>query len=95
MASAEMFKESTMSLRDEIAQQALSLDAADRIYVADVLEQSLAAHGFATADINAAWSGEIDRRIAAYDRGEVEAADFETALARIRQRVADRSVRLG
>jgi putative addiction module component (TIGR02574 family) len=78
-----------MSLREEIAQQALSLGPEDRAYLADVLEQSLAAGGPATAEIEAAWSAEIDRRIAAYDRGDVQSADFETALARIRQHLAD------
>jgi putative addiction module component (TIGR02574 family) len=72
-----------MSLRDDIAQQALSLGPEDRVYLADVLEQSLTEAGFATAELEAAWSAEIDRRIAAYDRGDVQAADFETALARI------------
>ena len=78
-----------MSLREEIAQQALALAPEDRLYLADVLEQSLTAGGFATAEAEAAWSAEIDRRIEAYDRGEVHAIDFETALARIRQHLAD------
>ena len=78
-----------MSLREQIAQQALSLGPEDRVYVADILEQSLAAGSFANPEIEAAWSAEIDRRIAAYDRGDVQAADFETALARIRQHLAD------
>jgi putative addiction module component (TIGR02574 family) len=78
-----------MTLREEIAQQALSLAPEDRVYLADVLEQSLASGSFATAELEAAWSAEIDRRIEAYDRGEVQAVDFETALARIRQHLAD------
>lgn len=77
-----------MSLREEIAQQALSLGPEDRVYLADVLERSLAAGEFATAEIEAAWSAEIDRRIAAYDRGEVNPVDFETALTSIRQHLA-------
>jgi len=56
-----------MDLREEIAQLAVSLGREDRIFLADVLEQSLAGGGFATAEIEAAWSAEIDRRIAAYD----------------------------
>ena len=78
-----------MSLREELAQQALLLAPEDRIYLADVLEQTLTAGGFASAEIEAAWSAEVDRRIEAYDRGEVKAVDFETSLARIRQHLAD------
>ncbi len=78
-----------MSMRDEIVHQALSLTLEDRAYLADVLEQSLAEGGFAAAETEAAWSAEIDRRIEAYDRGDAQAADFETALARIRQHLAD------
>ena len=76
-----------MTPREKIAQQALALGPEDRVYLADVLEQSLAAGGFATA--------EIDRRVAAYDRGEVQAADFETALAHIRQHLGDHRSRKG
>lgn len=78
-----------MNMRDEVVRQALSLDAEDRVFLADALEQSLTEGGFATAEIEAAWSAEIDRRIAAYDRGEVHAQDLETSLARIRQHLAD------
>ena len=84
-----------MTPREEIAQQALALGPEDRVYLADVLEQSLAAGGFATAEIEAAWSAEIDRRVAAYDRGEVQAVDFETALAHIRQHLGDHRSRKG
>ena len=79
-----------MNLRDEIAQQALSLGPEDRVYVADLLEQSLNAGGVATAEIAADWSAEIDRRIEAYDRGDVTAADAGTAFVhRFRQHSAD------
>jgi hypothetical protein len=78
-----------MSLREDIAQQALSLGPEDRVYVADLLGQSPNAGGFATAEIATDWSAEIDRRIEAYDRGDVKAADFETALERIQQHLAD------
>ena len=79
-----------MSLREEIARQVLSLDREDRVYLANVLKQSLLTESDATAtEIDAAWSAEIDRRIAAYDRGDVKAVDFETALVQIRQYLAD------
>ena len=78
-----------MRLREEITEQALSLAPEDRAYVADVLDRSLAAGDFASPELETAWSAEIDRRIEAYDRGDVQAADFETALARIRQHLAN------
>ena len=61
--------------REQIAQEALALPPEDRTYLADVLEQSLTSGEFATSEIAAEWSAEIDRRIAAYDRGETAAVD--------------------
>jgi putative addiction module component (TIGR02574 family) len=74
-----------MASRDEIVQQAMALPPADRAYVADALEQSLDAGGFATPEIAAAWIAEIERRIAAHDRGELPASDMETALQNMRR----------
>jgi len=73
-----------MNVRDELARQALLLGPEDRVYLADLLEQSLA-QGETPRGIAAAWSEEIDRRIEAYDRGSAAADDFETSLAAIRQ----------
>jgi putative addiction module component (TIGR02574 family) len=77
-----------MTTRDQIAEQALALPPEDRIYLADVLEQSLSGGEFATPEIAAEWAAEIDRRIAAYDRGETHGVDAQTALERIRTRLA-------
>ena len=77
-----------MTNRDEIARQALALPPEDRSYLADVLEQSLTSGEFASPEIAAKWSAEIDRRLAAYDRGEVQATDFQTTLESIRARLA-------
>lgn len=74
-----------MTTREEITQAALTLAPEDRAYVADVLEQSLDSGIFATPEIAAAWSEEIDRRIAAYDRGETKAIDFETSKRHLRE----------
>lgn len=74
-----------MSPRDAILQQALALGTADREYLADELERSLPSTGFATEEIAAAWSEEIDRRIAAYDRGEMSAISFEESLREAQQ----------
>lgn len=72
-----------MSLHDEIAQQALMLPPDDRAFVADVLEQSLPRSEFATPEIAEAWSRELDRRLAADDRGESTALEFDTVLDHI------------
>ncbi len=76
-----------MSRRDEIVNQALGLEPEDRAFIADKLEESLSGEGFATPEIAAAWVTEIERRIAAYDRGEIEALPGHTAIDRIRERL--------
>jgi putative addiction module component (TIGR02574 family) len=80
----------SMSDRDAIARQALSLSPEDRAWVADVLERSLDSEAFATPEIADAWSKEIDRRIAAYDRGDTRAVDFETVLSHVRKALTER-----
>jgi putative addiction module component (TIGR02574 family) len=79
-----------MADREILAREALTLPPEDRAYLADVLERSLDPGPFATPEIAAAWSEEINRRIAAYDRGETRAIDMDTSLSRIRQVLADR-----
>ncbi len=79
-----------MATRDEIARQALALPPDDRAFLADILEQSLADDSFTTAEVAAAWTEEIDRRLAAYDRGEIEAVDAKTAMAEMRRKLAER-----
>jgi putative addiction module component (TIGR02574 family) len=82
-----------MSAREDIIQQAMALPPEDRAYVADYLEQSLASGGFATPEVAAAWIEEVERRIAAYDRGELQASGVESALERIRGQLADHRAR--
>jgi len=82
-----------MTNRDQIVEQALTLTPEDRAYVADALEQSLSNGGFATPEIASAWAAEIERRIAAYDRGEIQAVGAETAIERIRQQLVEHRVR--
>jgi len=74
-----------MTLREQIIQQALTLPPEDREYVADLLEGSLPAGEIRSEEIADAWSQEIDRRIAAYDRGETTAVDFDVAMNTMRQ----------
>lgn len=77
-----------MTLRDQIAQQAMTLPPEDREYVVELLERSLSAGEFHSAEIAEAWSQEIDRRIAAYDRGDTTAVDFDTALDNMQRALA-------
>ncbi len=77
-----------MTPREEIVQQAMALSPEDRVYVADMLEQSLSGGGFATPEIAAAWVTEIERRVAAHGRGDLPAADMNAVLARLRQQLA-------
>jgi len=74
-----------MTLRDQIARQAMTLSPEDREYVADLLERSLPVGEFRSEEIAEAWSQEINRRIAMYDRGETTAVDFDVALDNMRR----------
>jgi hypothetical protein len=88
-------KQGTAPSREEVLQQALALDPADRAYVADELERSLTQTTFASEEIAAAWSEEIDRRIAACENGQSKAIDIDFALDRARQALLEhRSRRL-
>ena len=64
-----------MAIRDQIIEQALSLAPEDRAFVAEAIEQSIASNGFASLEIERAWAAEIERRRAAYERGESAAID--------------------
>jgi hypothetical protein len=78
-----------MTAREQIVQQALSLNPEDRAYVVDVLEESLGSGEFTSPAIAAAWSVEIERRVAAYDRGEVQAAEVHPSLERMRRHLRE------
>ena len=73
-----------MSTRDQVLEAALNLPFADRAFVVEQLESSLSEKEFASDELAAAWSAEIERRIDAYDRGEIQATDGDTALARMK-----------
>lgn len=82
-----------MSIVEQLAQQALALGPEDRVYLANVLEQSLSTGGFATPELAAAWSTEIDRRVAAYRRGATQPTDADAALQRIGERLEEHRAR--
>jgi putative addiction module component (TIGR02574 family) len=77
-----------MSMRDDIARQALALPPNDRAFLADILEQSLAQE-FTAPEAALAWTKEIDRRLDAYDRGEIQAVDAQTAMDEMRRALAE------
>jgi hypothetical protein len=78
-----------MASREQILQDALALAPADRAFVVDQLEQSLDKGGFASPEIAAAWAQEVGQRVAAYDRGEIQAEDAEVVLSRMRRFLAE------
>jgi putative addiction module component (TIGR02574 family) len=82
-----------MTTRERILQDALSLPAEDRAFVAEHLDQSLYQEAFASPEVAAAWTAEIDRRIAAYDRGELPASDADAAIERMRRYLAEHRTR--
>lgn len=82
-----------MTLRDQIAEQALALPPEDRAFLADLLEESLTTEGFATPELASQWVAEVKRRLAAYDRGESEALDLKTAMQSIRDELQSRRSR--
>ncbi|MCB1041570.1 MAG: addiction module protein [Acidobacteria bacterium] len=67
----------TVSLK-QIQAQALTLDAEDRAKLVDVMLQSLSEP---RPEISEAWSEEIERRVAAFDRGEIATRPAEDVFA--------------
>jgi putative addiction module component (TIGR02574 family) len=70
-------------LVSELAEQARSLPAEERTRLVDLLLESL--HDSPLAEIDAAWAKEIERRVAAYERGEVETFAAEDVFAEARR----------
>jgi putative addiction module component (TIGR02574 family) len=84
-----------MTVREQIFQQALALPPEDREQLADLLERSLPTEGFVNSDVADAWSEEIERRIAAYDRGETVPIDLDQSLINARKALEAHRVRKG
>jgi putative addiction module component (TIGR02574 family) len=68
---------------DELAQKAHKLTPAERSRLVDLLLESLQEP--ALAEVNDAWAKEIERRVAAYERGEVETFAAEEVFAEARR----------
>jgi putative addiction module component (TIGR02574 family) len=67
----------------ELAKQGRALSPEDRSRLVEILLESL--HEGSLADVEAAWDAEVERRLAAYDRGELLALDGEAVLAKARR----------
>ena len=66
----------------ELERQARSVSPEERARLADVLLRSL--RDAPIAEIEAAWDREIEKRVAAYDRGELETFSAESVFAEAR-----------
>jgi putative addiction module component (TIGR02574 family) len=67
----------------DLAEQARSLPPEERSRLVDLLLESL--HEPPLAEVEAAWSKEIERRVAAFERGEVETYAAEDVFAEARR----------
>ena len=66
----------------ELVERGKALAPKDRSRLVDLLLESL--HEAPLAEVQAAWDEEAERRLAAYDRGEIQSVDGEEVLARAR-----------
>ena len=64
----------------ELAEQGKALAREDRSRLVDILLVSL--HEDPLGEVEAAWDDEVERRLVAYDRGEIQAIDGEEVLAK-------------
>ncbi|MBX3707367.1 MAG: addiction module protein [Pseudomonadales bacterium] len=62
----------------QIEEQAKALSADERAMLAETMLESLYEP---VAEVEAAWANEIDRRVAAFDRGEIDAFPAEDVFA--------------
>ena len=68
---------------EELEQQARSLSADERARLAEILLESL--QDAPLAEVEAAWNREIEERVAAYDRGELQTHPAEEVFAEARR----------
>ena len=67
----------------ELVKRGRALPTADRERLVDQLLESL--NEPAAAELDKAWEDEIERRLAEYDRGNVQAIDAEEVFAKARR----------
>jgi putative addiction module component (TIGR02574 family) len=70
------------ALLAQLEQQARTLSPDERAHLAEVLLESL--HDAGQSDIEADWQQEIERRVAAYDRGEMQTYSVAEVFAEAR-----------
>lgn len=70
---------------EDIEAASLTLTASERAHLAERLLASLDKDD----EIMAAWVAEAERRGEAFERGEIEAIDFDQSIARLKARLAD------
>ncbi len=70
------------ALLAELEQQARTLSPDERAHLAEVLLESL--HVTPMSEIETEWKREIESRVAAYDRGEVQTYSAEDVFAEAR-----------
>ena len=66
----------------ELAECCRPLSPEERLLLVDLLLESL--HEPAIAEVEGAWDVEIERRLAEYDRGEVQSIEAEEVFAKSR-----------
>lgn len=67
----------------ELAEQARTLPAGERSRLVELLLESL--HESPLAEVEAAWAKEIERRVTAHERDEVETFEAEDVFAEARR----------
>jgi len=68
---------------ETLIEQARRLSAEEQLVLAEVVYEMAAPRD---PEWLAAWQGECERRLTAYDRGEVEAGDFDLLLDSLRKK---------
>ena len=71
------------ALLAELEQQACSLLPEERAHLAEVLLESL--HDSSLSEIETEWEREIEKRVSAFDRGELQTYPAEEAFAEARR----------
>jgi hypothetical protein len=72
----------------DILSAALTLDADARARIIDKLLESL--HGATPPDVEAAWQREIEDRVAADERGELESFSLDETMRHLEERLRGR-----
>ena len=81
-----------MLTREQVLEQVLALPPSDQAFVADALDDRLVGETSVSEQVAQAWSEEIDRRLAAYDRGETQSVSFDQALGHLQQALSEHRV---